>query len=120
MTGGQRDSAIGASATGAAGTACVWTTTAAIVSHRVASVVLADVHADGRRCESRAPARAGSNSAPALATVVTAWSAYQAREWTGEQAQGTSHATAARIAVNREAALANRQEQIDVATFIQW
>jgi hypothetical protein len=56
----------------------------------------------------------------ALATVATAWSAYQAREWTGEQAQGTSHATAARIGVNREAALANRQVQIDVATFIQW
>jgi hypothetical protein len=55
-----------------------------------------------------------------LATVATAWSAYQAREWTGEQSQGYSHATAARIAVNREAALANRQIQIDVATFIQW
>jgi hypothetical protein len=56
----------------------------------------------------------------AVATVGTAWSAYQAREWTGEQAQGTSHATAKRIGVNREAALANRQVQIDVATFIQW
>jgi hypothetical protein len=55
-----------------------------------------------------------------LATVATAWSAFQAREWTGEQSQGYSHATAARIAVNREAALANRQVQIDVATFIQW
>jgi hypothetical protein len=56
----------------------------------------------------------------ALATVATAWSAYQAREWTGEQSQGYSHATATRIAVNRAAALANRQVQIDVATFIQW
>jgi hypothetical protein len=32
----------------------------------------------------------------------------------------TSRATAARIAENRAAALANRQVQIDVATFIQW
>jgi hypothetical protein len=56
----------------------------------------------------------------AVATVATAWSAYQSRTWTGEQSQGYSHATAARIAVNREAALANRQVQIDVATFIQW
>ena len=56
----------------------------------------------------------------APATVATAWSAYQARESTGEQAQGTSHATAARIGVNRAAALANRQVQIDVATFIEW
>jgi hypothetical protein len=56
----------------------------------------------------------------ALATVATAWAAYQSRQWTGEQAQGTSHATAARIAVNRASAVANRQAQIDVATFIQW
>src|SRR5262245_25667333 len=56
----------------------------------------------------------------ALATVGTAWSAYQSRQWTGEQSQGYSRATADRIAVNRTAALANRQVQIDVATFIQW
>jgi hypothetical protein len=56
----------------------------------------------------------------ALATVATAWAAYQSRQWTGEQAQGYSHATASRIAENRSAALANRQVQIDVATFIQW
>ncbi|HET8873849.1 MAG TPA: hypothetical protein VFM83_09200 [Gaiellaceae bacterium] len=56
----------------------------------------------------------------ALATVATAWSAYQSRVWTGEQSQGYSHATATRIAVNRAAAMANRQVQIDVATFIQW
>lgn len=56
----------------------------------------------------------------ALATVATAWAAYQSRQWTGELAQGYSHATATRIAENRSAALANRQVQIDVATFIQW
>jgi hypothetical protein len=56
----------------------------------------------------------------ALATVATAWAAYQARQWTGVQSQGYSHATAARIAVNRTSAVANRQVQIDVATFIQW
>ena len=56
----------------------------------------------------------------ALATVATAWAAYQARQWTGEQSQGYSHATAVRIAVNRNSSLANRQVQIDVATFIQW
>jgi hypothetical protein len=56
----------------------------------------------------------------ALATVATAWSAYQARQWTGEQSQGYSKATAARIAINRVSAVANRQVQIDVATFIQW
>jgi hypothetical protein len=55
-----------------------------------------------------------------LATVATAWAAYQSRQWTGEQAQGYSRATAARITENRAAALANRQVQIDVATFVQW
>jgi hypothetical protein len=56
----------------------------------------------------------------ALATVATAWAAYQSRQWTGQQAMATSRATAARITENRAAALANRQVQIDVATFIQW
>ena len=52
----------------------------------------------------------------ALATLGTAWAAYQSRQWTGEQSQAYSRATAARIAVNRESAVANRQVQIDVAT----
>jgi hypothetical protein len=56
----------------------------------------------------------------ALAAVATAWAAYQARKWTGEQALSTSHATAARITENRYAALASRRVQIDVATFTQW
>jgi hypothetical protein len=56
----------------------------------------------------------------ALATVGTAWAAYQSRQWTGEQSQAYSHATASRIAVNRLSALANRQVEIDVATFVQW
>ena len=56
----------------------------------------------------------------ACATVATAWAAYQSRQWTGEQSQGYSKATATRIAENRSAALAGRQVQIDVATFIQW
>ena len=56
----------------------------------------------------------------AVATVATAWSAYQARVWTGEQSQGYSRANATRADVNRTSALANRQVQIDVATFTQW
>ena len=56
----------------------------------------------------------------ALATLATAWSAYQARVWTGKQSQAYSRATATRIAVNRESGVANRQVQIDVATFIAW
>jgi hypothetical protein len=56
----------------------------------------------------------------AVATGATAWAAYQAREWTGEQSQGYSRANATRADVNRTSALANRQVQVDVATFIAW
>src|SRR4051812_50202367 len=56
----------------------------------------------------------------ALAAVATAWAAYQARQWTGEQSTGYSQATTARLTENRSAALADRQVQIDVATFTQW
>lgn len=56
----------------------------------------------------------------ATATIATAWAAYQSRQWTGAQAHEYSVGTASRIAENRAAALANRQVQIDVATFVQW
>lgn len=56
----------------------------------------------------------------ACASLGTAWSAYQSRQWSGEQAAQTARATAARISVNRASAVASRQLQIDVATFIQW
>ena len=56
----------------------------------------------------------------ATGTIATAWAAYQARQWTGEQAHEYSVGTASRIEENRAAALADRQVQIDVATFIQW
>ena len=78
--------------------------------------------AAGRAVVAAAPKRAEvfATVLLAVATVATAWSAYQSRQWTGEQAQGYSRATATRIAENRTSALANRQVQIDVATFIQW
>ncbi len=56
----------------------------------------------------------------AIAALATAWAAYQSRQWTGEQSTGYSRATTARLTENRSAALANRQVQIDVATFSQW
>jgi hypothetical protein len=55
-----------------------------------------------------------------VATVATAWSAYQANRWNGEQAKATSRANAARIESTRASALANRQVQIDVALFTQF
>ena len=56
----------------------------------------------------------------AVATVATAWSAYQANRWNGEQAKATSRANAARIESTRASGVANRQIQIDVALFTQF
>jgi hypothetical protein len=56
----------------------------------------------------------------AVATVATAWSAYQANRWNGEQAKATSRANAARIESTRASGVANRQIQVDVALFTQF
>lgn len=56
----------------------------------------------------------------ALAAVATAWSSYQAARWQGEQARSFGRANATRVESTRASGLANRQVQIDVATFIQW
>ena len=55
-----------------------------------------------------------------LATVATAWSAYQANRWSGEQAKATGRSNAARIESTRASAVANRQIQVDVALFTQF
>ncbi len=56
----------------------------------------------------------------ALAAVATAWAAYQAASWRGEQAKAASGSIAARVESTRAENLANRQGQIDVALFTQW
>ena len=56
----------------------------------------------------------------ALAAVATAWASYQATRWQGQQSLIANRATAARVEANRAAGVANRQIQVDVATFIQW
>jgi len=56
----------------------------------------------------------------ALAAVATAWSSYQATRWNGEQAIAAGRANAARVEASRAQGLAEFQQQVDVATFIQW
>lgn len=56
----------------------------------------------------------------AVAAVATAWASYQSSRWHGEQARAFSRANATRIESTRASGLANRQVEIDVATFIQW
>jgi hypothetical protein len=56
----------------------------------------------------------------AVAAVSTAWSSYQATRWNGEQAKTSSRVNKARIDAARASDLANAQQEVDVATFMQW
>jgi hypothetical protein len=56
----------------------------------------------------------------AMAAVATAWAAYQSARWHGEQAKAQSASIAARVESTRQASVANRDAQIDVALFTQF
>jgi hypothetical protein len=56
----------------------------------------------------------------ALAAVATAWASYQSSRWHGKQAEAQSASIAARVESTREANVANRQAQVDLAIFTQW
>jgi hypothetical protein len=56
----------------------------------------------------------------ALAAVATAWASYQSSRWHGKQAEAQSLSVAKRVESTRASGVANRQAQIDVATFTQW
>jgi small-conductance mechanosensitive channel len=55
-----------------------------------------------------------------LAAVATAWASYQAAHWRSEQGLAGNRSISARVQANKTAGEANRQIQIDVATYIQW
>jgi hypothetical protein len=55
-----------------------------------------------------------------MATVLTAWSAYQATRWSGVQAESYTTASARRTESVRATGVANRQILIDVDVFINW
>lgn len=56
----------------------------------------------------------------AVATVLTAWSAFQSTKWSGEQADGYSVAAASRTLASRSTTAAGLQTTVDVQTFLQW
>jgi hypothetical protein len=56
----------------------------------------------------------------AFAAVATTWSSYQATRWNGEQAKTSGRVNKVRIDAARASGLANAQQQVDVATFMQW
>jgi len=55
-----------------------------------------------------------------LATVSTAWSAYQATRWSGEQAINSGQANALRTESTKMSDKANSQRLIDVQVFLAW
>ncbi|MFL5641855.1 MAG: hypothetical protein ACJ778_13050 [Chloroflexota bacterium] len=55
-----------------------------------------------------------------LATVLSAWGAYQATRWSGVQANSYASSAALRAESVRHGSIASRQIQVDVATFIAW
>ena len=55
-----------------------------------------------------------------IATIVTAWSAYQATRWSGDQSENYTQASATRTESVRSSTEANRQVLIDVDTFLNW
>jgi hypothetical protein len=56
----------------------------------------------------------------AIATILTAWSAFQAGKWGGTQAINFSEAGAARTESTRSDTLAGQLTQIDVAMYLDW
>ncbi len=56
----------------------------------------------------------------AIATILTAWSAFQAGKWGGTQAINFSEAGAARTESTRADTLAGQLTQIDVAMYLDW
>src|SRR3954449_7249441 len=55
-----------------------------------------------------------------LATVLSAWGAYQATRWSGVQADSYAASAASRSESVRHGSIASRQIQVDVATFVAW
>ncbi len=56
----------------------------------------------------------------ALATVLTAWSAFESTKWSGTQATHFARASALRTDSAKEASTANAQEVVDVDVFVSW
>ncbi len=56
----------------------------------------------------------------AIATILTAWSAFQSGKWSGEQSINFSQAGAARTESMRYDVIGGQKTQIDVAMFIDW
>ncbi len=56
----------------------------------------------------------------ALATVFTAWAAFQSTKWSGIQADSYSTASAARTEASRAGVAAGQQTIVDVITFTTW
>jgi hypothetical protein len=55
-----------------------------------------------------------------MSVVLSAWAAYQATRWSGEQADKYAQSAALRAEASGHSNAASRQIQVDVATFLAW
>jgi len=55
-----------------------------------------------------------------ISVVLSAWAAYQATKWSGQQANNYASSGALRAQASTHNTIASRQLQIDVATFLAW
>jgi hypothetical protein len=55
-----------------------------------------------------------------MSVVLSAWAAYQATRWSGDQAAGYARSAALRASSAGHSNIASRQIQVDVATFLSW
>lgn len=73
---------------------------------------------DSRQEEYRARLELIATFVLAIATLLTAWSAFQSSKWSGVQAINFSSANASRTESIRASDLANAARQVDVASFV--
>jgi hypothetical protein len=79
--------------------------------------------APGERVEPRPPEDRSDVFAAillALATILSAWGAYQATRWSGEQADAYAESAALRAEAGKHDRRANALQQVDVETFLDW
>jgi len=56
----------------------------------------------------------------AVASLVAAWSVYQAHHWSGDQSSKYGHASALKVDASNQSTLASQLTTIDVTTFISY
>jgi len=77
-------------------------------------------HRMGAEAQTRDRVEIGSWALLAAATIGSAWCAYQASLWNGEQMKALSRSGVAQFAASRQMSIVNRDTTIDVGTYLNY